>query len=56
MGVTFLTLLYQMNPIFYYIPHANTTYILVLAHILIEQILSSTIRLDTQPSVQCVIV
>jgi hypothetical protein len=38
MCVTLLTLLSQMNPIFYDTFHINTTYIRVLAHIVIEQI------------------
>ena len=48
-----LTLLSQMNPIFYDIPYTNITYIPVLTHIVIEQMLSLTVRLGTQSSVQC---
>ena len=38
MCVTLLTLLSQMNMIFYNIPRTNTTYIQVLTYIVIEQI------------------
>ena len=41
---------------FYDIPYTNIIYILVLTHIVIEQMLSSTVRLGTQPRVQCVTV
>ena len=37
-------------------PHVNITYIQVLAHIVIEQISSSTIELGIQLNVQCVTV
>jgi hypothetical protein len=46
-------LLSQMNLIFYNIPHVNTICILILAYIIIEQMLSLTAGLGTQPSVQC---
>jgi hypothetical protein len=51
--VALLTLLSQMNPVFYDIPYTNTTYVMVLTRIVIEQMLSLTVRLGTQPSVQC---
>ena len=53
MRVALLTLLSQMNLIFYNIPHVNTICILILAYIIIEQMLSLTAGLGTQPSVQC---
>jgi hypothetical protein len=52
MYVTLLTLLSQMNPIFYNIPHVNTICILILVYIVIEQMLSSTVGFGSQPSVQ----
>ena len=43
-----------MNLTFYNINHANTTYIQVLAYIIIEQMKSSIIGVNIQSNVQCV--